>query len=193
MSIQPPSDLILDVARAADPTRATAVVQKLNAAASGATDMTASDFAEALEQTEGVGRPRPSLLTARMPDRLPVGFDPSGKLETKFEAMLLTNMIQEMMPKDAADAFGGGMAGDMWKSMLSEKMADQLAQSGALGLSRRLFSAHNSSSAAALLRPGSANEAEHPGVVAMSANDLSLPMNVATPGDSYLFARGRAI
>lgn len=193
MSIQPPSDLVLDVARAADPARATAVVQKLNAIAANApTDMTAGDFAAALEQAGGSATPRPVLVNARVPDRTPIGPDSPDRAKTQFEAMLLTNLIEEMMPKDAPEAFGGGMSGDMWKSMLAEKMADQIAKSGALGLSRRLFAGANSGAAGALLHADRSGELEHADVIATSVNALSLPPAVPATNGGYLFTRGKS-
>jgi hypothetical protein len=38
--------------------------------------------------------------------------------------------------------FGGGVAGDVWKSMLSDKIADEVAKSGALKIGQRLFATH---------------------------------------------------
>jgi len=193
MSIQPASDLILDVARAADPTRASAVAQRLNAIAADApTDMAASDFAQALEQTGSAATPRPALVAARGPDRNPIGANSPDRAKTQFEAMLLTSLIGEMMPKDTPEAFGGGMSGDMWKSMLAEKMADQIAKSGALGLSRRLFANSNSPAASALLHTERSSALDHAGVIAASGNALSLPPTVQAPNGGYLFARGKS-
>ena len=55
-----------------------------------------------------------------------------------------------MLPKDAPAAFGEGLSGDMWRSLLAEKMSEQIAKSGALGISRRLFDGGRSAAAAAL-------------------------------------------
>jgi hypothetical protein len=47
-----------------------------------------------------------------------------------------------MLPKDAVNVFGGGVAGDVWKSMLSEKIANEVAKSGSLKFASRLFETH---------------------------------------------------
>ena len=52
---------------------------------------------------------------------------------------MLTEFIGEMLPKDAQSAFGQGYAGDMWRSMLAERVADQIAASGRLGVASHLF------------------------------------------------------
>jgi hypothetical protein len=58
------------------------------------------------------------------------------------ESVLLKSFIDQMLPKDAVEVFGAGVAGDVWKSMLSEKIADEVAKSGALKIGRRLFATH---------------------------------------------------
>ena len=56
--------------------------------------------------------------------------------------MLINSFVGEMLPKNAGSVFGEGTAGDIWRSMLSEQISRQIAKSGALGLSRRLFATH---------------------------------------------------
>ena len=46
------------------------------------------------------------------------------------------------MPKNETDVYGEGTAGDIWKSMLSDQIARQIAKSGAFGISKQLFSTH---------------------------------------------------
>ncbi|NJO21876.1 MAG: hypothetical protein HC868_01680 [Sphingomonadales bacterium] len=43
-----------------------------------------------------------------------------------------------MLPKNATNVFGKGTAGEFWRSMLAEKMGDELARSGQVGIARRL-------------------------------------------------------
>lgn len=52
----------------------------------------------------------------------------------KFEAFVLQSFIQEMMPETQESVFGGGVSGDFWKSMMSEKIAEQVAARGGLGI-----------------------------------------------------------
>jgi flagellar protein FlgJ len=56
----------------------------------------------------------------------------------QFEAFVLQSFVQTMLPKDASAVFGEGTAGDIWKSMLAEKMALQIAESGGIGIAKML-------------------------------------------------------
>jgi peptidoglycan hydrolase FlgJ len=57
----------------------------------------------------------------------------------KFEAMVLRSFIQSMLPSDAGAVYGGGLAGDMWKSLLAEEVAEVLAKSGGIGIAGGLL------------------------------------------------------
>ncbi|HRN88920.1 rod-binding protein [Hyphomicrobium sp.] len=79
----------------------------------------------------------------------------------KFEAFVLQTFIQEMMPKEAEGVFGSGVAGDFWRSMMAEKMAEQVAERGELGI-------------ADLVRAGGAAPARTPASVSLDVlNHLS--------------------
>jgi hypothetical protein len=77
----------------------------------------------------------PALFAAR-------GESPERKAATGLESVLLKSFIDQMLPKDAVAVFGSGVAGDVWKSMLAEKIADQIAKSGALKIGGRLLASH---------------------------------------------------
>lgn len=137
MAISPASDIILDVARAADPQKAMATTRAL-AAASGEAAM---DFASTLhslpsEATTG------SFAYRTPPTFMASADSPERKAAIGLESVLLKNFVDQMLPKDAVDVFGSGVAGDVWRSMLSEKIADQIARSGALKIGDRLFATH---------------------------------------------------
>jgi flagellar protein FlgJ len=57
----------------------------------------------------------------------------------RFEAMVLQTFIQNMLPKDGAAVYGKGMAGDMWKSLLAEKVAEVMADRGGIGIADRVL------------------------------------------------------
>ncbi len=57
---------------------------------------------------------------------------------TRFEAVVLQTFIAEMLPQDGDSVYGAGLSGDMWKSMLSEKIAEQVASNGGLGIAERI-------------------------------------------------------
>lgn len=57
---------------------------------------------------------------------------------SQLEAFIMQSFIQSMLPKDAASVYGKGTAGQVWKSMLAEKMGAEIARSGQLGIAKRL-------------------------------------------------------
>jgi len=62
---------------------------------------------------------------------------PTGDAKTvqkDFQAVVLTTMIEAMLPQDAQSVFGSGTAGSVWRSMLADKLAHQLAERDVLGL-----------------------------------------------------------
>lgn len=60
----------------------------------------------------------------------------------KFEAFVLQSFIQEMMPETPESVFGGGISGDFWKSMMAEKIAEQVASRGSLGIADYVSAGH---------------------------------------------------
>jgi peptidoglycan hydrolase FlgJ len=56
----------------------------------------------------------------------------------QFEALVLQTFIQAMLPKNAESVYGKGLSGDMWQSMLAQKIAEQVAQRGGVGIAARL-------------------------------------------------------
>jgi hypothetical protein len=108
------------------------VVARLNALARD--DAAPQDFSAALGAAAKAPNP-PVLASTPSPSR-------AKKAETQFESVMLSEFIGEMLPKDSPSAFGQGYAGDMWRSMLAERVADVIAGSGRLGLAGRLFANH---------------------------------------------------
>lgn len=60
----------------------------------------------------------------------------------KFEAFVLQSFIQEMMPETPESVFGSGVSGDFWKSMMAEKIAEQVAERGSLGIADTIRAGH---------------------------------------------------
>lgn len=50
----------------------------------------------------------------------------------------MQSFISEMLPKNATNVFGSGTAGEVWRSMLAEKLAAEIAKSGRLGIAERV-------------------------------------------------------
>lgn len=130
MAISPVGDIVMDVVKAADPAEVQAAREKLAAgrpAASGAT-FSINDTAN---DTAGAGEA--------------AGSQPEVKAQQKpfqrFEAMVLQNFVESMLPK-SDDAYGGGMAGEMWKGLMAEKLAGVMSERGGIGIANRLLADH---------------------------------------------------
>ncbi len=181
MSKPPQTDIVMEVARAADPERAAAVAERLNALASrGAAS--AQDFTSALNEIQRPSPVRPAITA-------PVSRE--AKAERQFESVVLSQFIGEMLPKDTPSAFGQGYAGDMWRSMLAERVADQIAASGRLGIAHRLFAQHPVEGSAPLFSPARGHQAGEAHVTQTSANPLSSASGAHIENGAVAFAKAK--
>lgn len=131
MAISPPSDIVLDVARAVNPAELDAAREAL-ARKVGAPVPAGADAAFALQLGGS-----PAAGATRQPD------GPSkAEAYRKFEAMVLDTFVQNMLPQDAQSVYGGGLSGDMWKSMMSGKIAEVVAERGGVGIASSLLGEH---------------------------------------------------
>jgi hypothetical protein len=153
-------DLILGVSRAADTAKqreAAARLERLSRPA-GADVATASDWASTTASAGNTSDWSTELRRAAIaqsdktsvPNPVPAA-DGSAKPDVyvQFEALLLQNMVEAMMPQDSESMFGSGTAGGMWKSMLAEKVAAEIARSGATGIAKQMAAAEGERTAAA--------------------------------------------
>jgi len=186
MSIRPPTDIVLDVARAADPLAYKQAAARLTQVASvsspvnayGATEG-ADDFTSIFDQVTAPATPGPEMFEPpsdliQMPfnaaeavtkmknrDLLasasmlshagdPGGFAarpmaasaaPGAKAYQSFEAMVLSSFVETMLPQNAESTFGTGTAGQIWRSMLAQQIATQMADAGGIGIARQLEAA----------------------------------------------------
>jgi flagellar protein FlgJ len=136
VAISPPSDLVLDVLRAADPVDVQAAQAKLkaNKAAFAANSLAeaGAGFGAAMDTSAfkaGIGRIDKSAKTADMPEEY-----------RKFEASVLQNFVNTMMPSDSENVYGKGSAGEFWKSMMSEQIADSMSKTGGIGIAEQMYS-----------------------------------------------------
>ena len=192
MAFNPRTDVVLEVASAADPSRATLAAQRLNALA--APNAPTADFAADVGRAEAAGSAASAPLAnaAGARSRLaeaPGGPDKLRQAKTQFEAMMLNSFVGELLPKDSGEVFGQGMAGDMWRSMLAEQVSMQIAKSGKLGLARRLFANHEVAMRSE--RIGEAAKAVGESAAQMSANILSAPAAADPENGAVLFAGRR--
>lgn len=117
---------MLDVARAAEPSAV------------------AEARAELRRRAQSAGEPFDAAMAAPLPagaralsrHAVPQALPEASK---KFEAMVLQTFIASMMPKNAEGTYGQGIAGDMWKSLMAEKMADVVAERGGIGIAERVL------------------------------------------------------
>lgn len=125
MAISPPSDIVLDVARAASPADVhEARARLVRHAGASAGPFPAAD-SPILSRTAGAAAP-----------------DADAGNFKRFEAMVLQTFIQNMLPKDAEGVYGKGLAGDMWKSQLAEHVANVVADNGGIGIAKSLAAEH---------------------------------------------------
>jgi len=127
LAIPTSGDLILDVVRAADPAAAEAARTRLAsfaAKAQGATFDAAAATGEAPRGKAATG----AATGAATPDAF-----------ARFEAMVLQSFIQTMLPEDTESVYGGGMAGEMWQSMLAEQLGTAVARRGGIGIAERIL------------------------------------------------------
>lgn len=151
MAINPPSDIVLDVANAADPQKLRAAAAQLalmqgNAAATANTglagaggDAVSAAFASAAPKAQAVFAPQ---AHAAIPTAAPPAQGPTTKRTpdayTKFEAFLVQTFVESMLPNDAPNVYGSGVAGKIWKSMLAEHLANEMAKSTSFGIAERI-------------------------------------------------------
>jgi hypothetical protein len=144
VSIQPPSDIVLDVAQAADPVKSMAATQRL--VRMTAPDVSGDDFSGVLENvavpldntanlrtrlglmsgTQGVGHAGPT--------------DAQTKAYKGLEALVFQNLFETTLPHD--ESLGEGMAGGVWRSMMAEQLGKQTANMIDLGLFPKSDAAH---------------------------------------------------
>lgn len=164
MAISPLSDIVLDVAKAADPASYSAAagrLQRLAGTAAAVPPMPGPDipvqesFAEALGS---VTSPRPvaphtpfdpALALVRMQNQDALADSPFQK----YESFVLSSFVETMLPKDSEVLFGSGTAGEIWKSMLAEGLGSQLARVGGIGIADMLSSAMKDEEAVAKAEP----------------------------------------
>ena len=94
----------------------------------------------------------------------------------QFEAFVLQSCIQSMLPRNATNVYGKGSAGEFWRSMLAEKMGEELARSGQVGIARRLAGGPNHPA-----QPLAANTASPPTPPPPLLNTLSYTLPYLQP------------
>ncbi len=139
MSISPPSDIVLDVARAAEPARYRQAAARLESgAATGEAFDTVLTAQSGLTQPPGTAVAPPRDLPTRSEASPAKPADDADEVYRGFEAMALATLIEAAMAGEGSDYFGKGVAGETWKSLLVEQIADQMAKNGGIGIATQL-------------------------------------------------------
>jgi peptidoglycan hydrolase FlgJ len=139
------SDIVLDVARAADPVKSQAAAEKLSHGSS-TNQATMSGFDHALTSANamlqasrdsyiGDGRGSPEILPR---------VDARTKAYKGLEQLVLKNLVENMLPKDSGVVFGNGTAGDIWRSFLADQLAAEVGKTVDLGVIKKPITASNS-------------------------------------------------
>src|ERR1700693_5279646 len=112
MAFSPKTDVILEVASAADPSRASLAAQRLNALAGS--NATTADFVSSLNQAAAAnaapGAPTGGADARSRLAEAAGGPDKLRQAKTQFEAMMLNSFVSGLLPKDTGEVFGHGMA-----------------------------------------------------------------------------------
>lgn len=142
MGIQLTTDIVMDVVKAGNPARTQKITSNLKAIGSG--------FSQAMSQEGAIGRANGMAYAPTSPvglqnatalTKTSAAGGPAAVAHRKFESMVLSQFVQAMLPSQAAAVYGSGNAGQIWKSMLAEKVADEVAKHGGIGIADRIASA----------------------------------------------------
>lgn len=61
-----------------------------------------------------------------------------GEFAKKLETVIANVLVSGMLPKDISSFYGKGAAGEVWRQMLSQELADAIARGGGIGFAERL-------------------------------------------------------
>jgi peptidoglycan hydrolase FlgJ len=137
LAISPPSDLVLDVVKAADPTEVASAQEKLKAARAAfrATSLAenGNGFSSKIEGLEGAGKTGlDDVKNREKTEQVPETY-------RKFESMVLQNFIKNMLPSDSDQVYGKGATGDIWKGMMAEQLGNVISQGDGIGIAKELY------------------------------------------------------
>ncbi|HZH11256.1 MAG TPA: rod-binding protein [Microvirga sp.] len=141
MAISPPSDILSEVARAADPARYQVAAQKLLTGAPAAEG--AASFEDTMRATSlrpvGGGADIYQIRNSLRNDAESAAAEKSKRINQEFEAFILQTFVESMLPKNAENTYGKGTAGSIWKSMMAEQISGQVARAGGIGIAQHIL------------------------------------------------------
>ncbi|OPB30132.1 rod-binding protein [Bartonella sp. WD12.1] len=144
MAIQPPSDIVLDVARAADPVEYRASVEKLRDLHTTARTQTAANQENNFAQLVHADYTNSHNVTQHELQQVHLKPHSVENKNTEvfknFEAFILQTFVENMFTTEMQSIFGKGQAGQIWKFMMAEQLAKEFATSGGIGIAQMLIS-----------------------------------------------------
>ncbi|MBN9056100.1 MAG: rod-binding protein [Shinella sp. 65-6] len=137
MAITPPSDLVLDVVRAADPAQVQEAQAKLktNRAAFEANSL--AEAGAGFQAAVGILN-RDTAATHAAEGVKALGAKAIPEHLRKFESMVLQNFVKSMMPAESEEVYGKGTAGEIWRGMMADQLGEALAKGGGIGIAESL-------------------------------------------------------
>lgn len=158
------SDIILGVASAADGVKQREALSRLQQLSRQAVPVAEQSAASNDELNQWSTQVRAAGTSAYRSAQLSTSTstkeapDKKSEVYVQFEAVLLQNMVEAMMPEDSQAMFGSGTAGNIWKSMLAEKVAAEIARSGVIGIAKQVAGAEAAVQAA---KPAARSEGDN--------------------------------
>ena len=137
MSINPLSDIVLDVARAAEPGRLAIARLRLT----GGDAVFASAAGTGVDNARQPSN-RPQQVNWTAPGQAAVlladAGDPKSAALRGLEQAFLTQLIELMLPRAGGSVFGSGPGGPMWREMLAEQTAKAMVMGAGTGIAGEL-------------------------------------------------------
>ncbi|WP_313613982.1 rod-binding protein [Agrobacterium sp.] len=138
MAISVVSDLVMDVVRAADPLDVQVAQDKLKANKAAFAASSLADAGKGFDAAVGVlndaaskaGLGDTNLRAERK--EIPETF-------RQFEASVLRTFIGSMLPQESEEVYGKGNAGEIWKGMLAEQLANSMTENGGIGIAEQVY------------------------------------------------------
>lgn len=130
MAINPPTDIVMDVVNAADPSRLEVAQAKLKAGQ-------AAMEAQRLASTDDSFDSKIQTDHIRSDPRLHAQKKEIPETYKKFESMVLSSFLKSMMP-DSDEIYGKGATGEIWKGMMAEQLANEISKNGGIGIAEKL-------------------------------------------------------
>ncbi|MBO6917766.1 MAG: rod-binding protein [Rhizobiaceae bacterium] len=145
MAVSVNTDLIMGVLNAAQPASIAAADAKLNAKSMSKIEIAAAgdDFAKELLNSQS----QPALAKDLSDLRSAFSKPSETDAHKKFEAMVLHQFVQHMLPSDTSVIFGEGMSGDVWKGMMAQQIGDAIAKGGGIGIAEQMLADNSPSNA----------------------------------------------